>query len=179
MNDANMIEEDDDEIQIETTSSVSMSCTSSLTLKEKKGVFRKEWLSIDRYSSWLQEVNYDLIKARCKTCLRMFSVRCDGKSAVKKHMTSYIHKKSMKTFEQNSSLTQFITPECELDKITVAECVLVYHGVKRRHTYRSQVCAVDLIRNIFESSSLARSMSCGKTKARAIVCNVLGPYFRH
>ena len=68
----------------------------------------------------------------------MFSVRCDGKSAVEKHMTSYIHKKSMKTFEKNSSLTQFITPECELDTIAAAECVLVYHGVKHEYSYRLQ-----------------------------------------
>ena len=85
MNEVNMIEEDD-EVQIETTSSVSVSCTSSLAPKKKKGVFRKEWLSINRYSSWLQEVNYDLTKAICKACLRMFSVRCDGKLAVEKHM---------------------------------------------------------------------------------------------
>ena len=39
MNDVNMIEENDDEIQIETASSVSISCTSSLTPKKKKGVF--------------------------------------------------------------------------------------------------------------------------------------------
>ena len=88
MNNTNVIEKDDDEIQIETTQSVSISCKSSLMPKKKKGVFRKEWLSIDRYSSWLQEVNYDLTKARCKTCLKMFSVRCDGKSAVEKHMTN-------------------------------------------------------------------------------------------
>ena len=105
MNDLNMIEEDDDEVQIETTSSVSISRTSSLTPKKKKRVFRTEWLSINRYSSWLQEVNFALTKARCKACLKMFSPRCDGKLAVEKYKTSYIHKKSRKTFEKNSSPT--------------------------------------------------------------------------
>ena len=138
MNEVNMIEDDDDEVQIETTSSASISCTSSLTPKKKKGVFCKEWLSINRYSSWLQGVNYDLTKARCKACLKMFSVRCDGKLAVEKHMTGYIHKKAMKTFEKNSSLTQFITLECELDKVAAAECVQACHGVKHGHSYRLQ-----------------------------------------
>ncbi|CAM4829141.1 unnamed protein product [Rotaria magnacalcarata] len=73
-------------------------------------------------------------------------------------------------------LTQFITPERELDKISAAECVLVFHEVKHGHSYRSQDCTVDLIRTIFESLSLAKSISCGDTKARAIACNVLGPY---
>ena len=137
MNEVNMIDEDDDEVQIETPSSVLILCISSLTPKKKK-VCRKEWLSINRYSSWLQEVNYDLTKASCKTCLKMFSVRCDGKLAVEKHMTSYIHKKSTKMFEKNSSLTQFITLECELDKVAATECVLAYYGVKHEHSYRSQ-----------------------------------------
>ena len=68
----------------------------------------------------------------------MFSVRCDGKLAVEKYITSYIHKKSMKTFEKNSLLTQFITLECELDKVAAVECVLVYHGEKHAHSYRLQ-----------------------------------------
>ena len=44
----------------------------------------------------------------------------------------------MKTLEKNSSLTQFITLECELDKVTAAECVLAYHDVRHGHSYRSQ-----------------------------------------
>ncbi|CAF3956640.1 unnamed protein product [Rotaria sp. Silwood1] len=127
MNGVNMIDDDDDddEVQIKTTSSTSISSkSSSLTTKKKKGVF-----------------------PRCKACLKTFSVHCDGKSAVEKHMTSYVHKKSMKTFENNCSLTQFITPERELDKIAAAECVLVFHGVKHGHSYRSQECTADLIRN--------------------------------
>ncbi|CAF3758816.1 unnamed protein product [Rotaria sp. Silwood1] len=83
----------------------------------------------------------------------------------------------MKLFENNCSLVQFITPEHELDKIAAVECVLVFHGVKHGHSYKSQACTVDLIRNVFESSLLAKSISCGRTKARSITCNILGPYF--
>ncbi|CAM2723326.1 unnamed protein product [Rotaria socialis] len=172
-----MSEDDDDDVEIETTSPTPISSTSLPLTKRKKGVFRRDWLSIDRYSSWLQEVNHDLTKARCKTCLKTFSVHCDGKSAVEKHVTSYLHKKSMKAFENNCSLAQFVIPERELDKITAAECVFVFHGVKHGHSYRSQECTINLIRNAFESSSLAKSISCGRTKSRAIACNVLGPYF--
>lgn len=74
-------------------------------------------------------------------------------------------------------MVQFITPEHELDKISAAEGVFVFHGVKHGHSYRSQKCTTDLVRYVFESSSVAKSMSCGKTKARSIACNVLGPYF--
>jgi hypothetical protein len=175
-----MIEDEDDgEVVIEATTSTNTlkSTPSSRLTKKKKGVFRKDWLSIDEYSLWLQEVTHDSTKARCKACLKTFSVHADGKSAVEKHRIGNAHKKSMKSFQNNPALAQFITPENELDKISATECVLVFHGVKHGHSYRSQECNVDLIRTVFQSSSLAKAISCGKTKARAITCNVLGPYF--
>ncbi|CAF1687906.1 unnamed protein product, partial [Adineta ricciae] len=169
-----MTENNNAQEQMEVTSST----LSPRILKKKKGIFRKEWLSINEYSSWLQEVKHDSTKARCKSCLKTFSVHSDGKSAVKKHMISNGHKNSMKSFDENKfSLSQFITPENELDKISAAERVLVFHGVKHGHSYRSQQCTADLARSIFASSSVAKSMSCGKTKARSIACNILGPYF--
>jgi hypothetical protein len=177
MNDVNMSEDDSLEEYPEPASSTNISISSSRVPKKKKGIFRKEWLFIDEYSSWLQEVNHDSTKARCKACLRTFSVHSDGKSAVEKHMISNTHKKSMKSFEKNSLLHQFITPENELDKISATECALVFHGVKHGHSYRSQQCTIDLIRTVFESTPLAKSITCGKTKARSIACNILGPYF--
>ncbi len=80
-------------------------------------------------------------------------------------MISNAHKSSMKSFENKCLLAQFMTPENELDKISAAECVLVFHGVKHNHSYRSQQCTTDLARSIFASSSVAKSISSGKTKA--------------
>ena len=86
---------------------------------------------------WLQEITYDFTKARCKVCAKVFSVHADGKSAAEKHMIGQAHKKSMKAFENNRSLslTNFLTPECELDKITAVACLLVFHGIKHGHSY--------------------------------------------
>ncbi|CAF1285731.1 unnamed protein product, partial [Rotaria sp. Silwood1] len=54
----------------------------------------------------------------------------------------------------------------------------VYHGVKHGHSYTSQQCTINLVKTLFESSStVAKSLSCAKTKSRAIACNVLAPYF--
>ncbi|CAF5111813.1 unnamed protein product, partial [Rotaria sp. Silwood1] len=84
----------------------------------------------------------------------------------------------MKVFQENSSLTVFLVPQHESDTISAAEGVFIYHGVKHGHSYNSQKCTISLVRNLFESSSsVAKLMSCGKTKARSITCNVLGPYF--
>ncbi|CAF1338633.1 unnamed protein product, partial [Rotaria sp. Silwood1] len=153
MDDVNMSDDDIEEEPIEVASSTKALTTTS------------------------SEIKHEPTKARCKACLKTFSVHSDGKSAVEKHMISNSHKKSMKLFENNCSLVQFITPEHELDKIAAVECVLVFHGVKHGHSYKSQACTVDLIRNVFESSLLAKSISCGRAKARSITCNILGSYF--
>lgn len=179
MNDVNMVDIDVEEEQVQMISSTNtLTPASSRKVRSKKGVFRTEWLSINEYSSWLQEIKHDPTKARCKACLKTFSVHCDGKSAVEKHMHSITHEKAINSIKKISSLTLFTTPENELDKIAAAECALVFHGVKHGHSYISQKCTTDLVKTLFESSSsLAKSMSCGKTKARSIACNVLGPYF--
>ena len=182
MSDIDTIEyEDDQEVLVEATTSNEYTQTNTIIIisinKGKKGVFRKDWLSNDEYSFWLQEVTHDSTKARCKACLKTFSVYADGKTALEKHRNSNAHKKSMISFQNNPALASFITPESELDKISATECVLAFHGVKHGHSYRSQGCNVDLIRTLFQSSNLVKAISCGKTKARAIACNVLGPYF--
>ena len=54
-----------------------------------------------------------------------------------KNMKINAHKKSMKSCKNNSLLHRFVTPEHELDKISSADCALVFHGVKHGHSYRS------------------------------------------
>ena len=130
------------------------------------------------YSSWLQEVKHDSTQARCKVCLRTFSVHHDGKTALKKHMNSDSHKSCIKSFENNTSISPYVPSVSELQKISAVEGAFVYHGVKHGHSYVSQQCTINLVKTLFESSStVAKSLSCARTKSRAIACNVLAPYF--
>jgi hypothetical protein len=83
MYDVDMIDDDlEEHVEL---GSITKSISSPQVIKKKKGIFRKDWLLIDGYSLWLQEVNHDSSKARCKACLKTLSVYCDGKSAVEKH----------------------------------------------------------------------------------------------
>ncbi|CAF3555850.1 unnamed protein product [Rotaria sp. Silwood1] len=146
--------------------------------KKKKGIFKKDWLNIKEYSPWLQEIKNDPTKARCKTCLRTFSVHYDGKTALKKHMNSDLHKSCIKSFTNTSSIVLPAPCVSEIQKISSIEGTFVYHGVKHGHSYTSQQCTINLVKTLFESSStVAKSLSCAKTKSRAIACNVLAPYF--
>ncbi|CAF1165356.1 unnamed protein product, partial [Didymodactylos carnosus] len=131
-----------------------------ITHRKIKGVFRKEWLSLKKYLSWLKEMKSDSTKSECKACSKQFSVKHGGKADIDKHMRN-IHQLSMKTFDKNPLITSTAVPSTELDNISAAE-----------------ECTINIPKTIFESSSsVAKSITCGNTKSRAIACNVLGPFF--
>ena len=60
----------------------------------------------------------------------------------------------------------------EEDKIAAAELCSVYHGVKHGHSYLSTDCGNKVSAKIFNDSSIATKMSCGRTKSEALVQNV-------
>lgn len=59
--------------------------------------------------------------------------------------------------------------------ISAAELAHVYHSIMHHHSYLSMDCATNLNRIIFSDSKIAAKMTCGRTKASSIVCNVLSP----
>jgi hypothetical protein len=59
---------------------------------------------IKEFSSCIQEVKGDCKQARCKACLRTFSIH-EEKPALRKHMNSEVHKTHMKSFGNNALIT--------------------------------------------------------------------------
>ncbi|CAF4456851.1 unnamed protein product [Rotaria sp. Silwood2] len=160
---------------IQPTRSIRSTTVSNSKKREKKGVFKKDWTLDKEFSSWLQAVKNDCKQARCKACLRTFSIR-EGKSALRKHMNSEIHKTHMKTFGNNILITH--TSFGEVQTVSAMEGTFVYHGVKHGHSYISQQCTTNLIKDLFAScSNTAKNLACARTKSRAVACNVLAPYF--
>ncbi|CAF3940590.1 unnamed protein product [Rotaria sp. Silwood1] len=99
MDDVHMAEDNSEEEHVHVApSTTTLTPTSSRRVRIKKRIFRTKWLLINEYSSWLQEIKHDSTKARCKACLKTFSVDCDGISAVEKHLNSNTHKKYMDLF---------------------------------------------------------------------------------
>ena len=176
----------DDESMVENESTLSTPLLDRLVVKttitsqskrKKARVFHKEWLSDPSFVKWLDFVKHNPSLARCKACLKTFSVQNSGKFDVIKHMKRSTHLEAMKEFGKTQFITTTMIPTVELDKISVAEGSFVYHGVKHGHSYRSQECTIDLARTVFETSAVAKSMASARTKSRAIACNVLAPYF--
>ncbi|CAF5108429.1 unnamed protein product [Rotaria magnacalcarata] len=63
----------------------------------------------------------------------------------------------------------------ELNKLCAVEGAMVFHTVKHSHSYISHACTIKIIKKYFPDSSRAKNITCDKTKAREIACNVLAP----
>ena len=73
-------------------------------------------------------------------------------------------------------MLDFLPASTSLTKLTAAELSLVYHGVQHGYSYVSQSCTIDLLKRIFDESSIGQNLSCGRTKARELAVNVLGKW---
>ncbi|CAF3371750.1 unnamed protein product [Rotaria sp. Silwood2] len=91
-------------------------------------------------------------------------------------MNSEVHKTHMKTFGNNILITH--TSFGEAQKVSAIEGTFVYHGVKHAHSYISQQCTINLIKDLFAPcSSTAKNLACARTKSRTNAYNVLAPYY--
>ena len=97
---------------IQRTTSIKSTTISNSKKREKTGVFKRDWTLAKEFSSWLQAVKYDCKQARCKACLRTFSIR-EGKPALRKRMNSEIHKTHMKTLGNNILITHILFGEVQ------------------------------------------------------------------
>lgn len=118
-------------------------------------------------------------RAYCTLCRREFGIGHGGEGDIKIHISSESHKNADRAAKQSGMLSKFMIPSKDMamqDEIIAAEISMVYHSVCHSHSYRSLDCTMKLLPVIFQDSAKATRMSCGRTKAEAIVTNVLAPY---
>ncbi|CAF1565569.1 unnamed protein product [Adineta steineri] len=156
--------------------------SSSKVNKRYSSKFKKEWLSCPKFSTFLRECKTDPKKALCITCNVKFSIQNSGIGDINYHIQTKKHKEHTKSAETNLSpridLTYNITTT-ELNRLSAVEGAMVFHTVKHSHSYISQACTINMIRKCLPDSSLAKNITCDKTKAREIACNVLAPSLTH
>jgi hypothetical protein len=94
------------------TISTSSSTTSSSTVAKKSSSnsnkrysskFKKDWLSIPLFSSFLRECKDDPTKALCIVCNGKFSIQNSGLGDIHRHAETNKHKQSTKATEANRS----------------------------------------------------------------------------
>jgi hypothetical protein len=140
-------------------------------------IFHSEWCKEGQFGGRLVQI--DRNKGKCITCNRELNVSYNGKRVLENHFNSENHKKmcqkTSKTKPMDNFITIGITPS-EEQKVSTAEICLTYHNVYHHHSYRSMDCNVNLNQLIFSDSKVCKAMKCGRTKAEAIVVNVLAPF---
>lgn len=144
--------------------------------KKRLCVFRDEWL---KEEEWLKPCIGNIHKASCKYCNKDFSIAHGGRSDVTQHSAGAEHKKNKVTVASSSNLKRFFanTTSPESDKLALAELTSVFHTVKHNLSYNSMDCGHKLLPKLYEDSKVATKVCCGRTKAEAIVKNVLCPMY--
>ncbi|KAL3976494.1 toll-like receptor 1 [Sarotherodon galilaeus] len=84
---------------------------------------------------------------------------------------------NMRGVKERRTLDQFVVHQAtaEADMVTAAEVTHIYHTVKHGLSYNSADCALKLTVRTLNDSSIAKKMSCGRTKAEAVVTDLLSP----
>lgn len=123
---------------------------------------------------FLEEVKGDDSKAYCKLCSTVFSISHGGRSDIFDHYKSNRHQQSTIAATSSGKLTTFFkkieasTPELE---IAAKEAAFAFHTAKHNFSFLSNDCTSNLIKLCFDSK-----FSLARTKATAIVKNVLAPF---
>lgn len=117
-------------------------------------------------------------EAFCSVCGLYFSLGHGGKSAVKDHIRTGAHATKLTVASTSKGISTFMikqdTPEDIL--IRSAELTTAYRVVKHHESFNSLDCTTKLNSVIYPDSNIASKQSTARTKATAIIKNVLAPH---
>ncbi|XP_006131601.1 uncharacterized protein LOC102463496 [Pelodiscus sinensis] len=128
--------------------------------------------------SWVVMDHNDKAKVRCKLCNASLIIAYDGVKALTQHANSTKHVKNVQAaaaFQRMSSLF-LIQDSAQSEQVTVAELTHIYHGVKHHISFLAQDCSVKVMKQVLQDSEIVKKMTAGRTKASAVVNNVLYPF---
>lgn len=139
-------------------------------------VYLDRWNEAQDYSNWIRKK--DEHTAWCKLCLTDVSIKYEGSTALKKHMKTKKHLKMHLSQKMSRSILNFAVPaENKVEtQVARAELSCVFHNVLHGLSYNSLDCQIKMSSSIYNDSTIANKISCGRTKSAAITRNVLGPY---
>ncbi|XP_064420253.1 E3 SUMO-protein ligase KIAA1586-like [Latimeria chalumnae] len=153
---------------------------SELTLKTKHRPqsYHKEWEADPLFSGWLQPVNGNTGKVRCRCCNIQFTAE---HTVLKNHAKSNKHQEKSKclapTQKSIMQCTQ-VKPNPEKLKletgIKTAELKLAGFLAEHNIAMRAADHLTDVLKDIFKDSNIAQNLSFGRTKATAISKNIIG-----
>lgn len=134
--------------------------------------FNKNWLDTNK---WLKRISDG--KAFCVLCKIEFSVANKGFRAVVDHESSAQHRKNETAASVSKAITTYFTkPNTQdADLVIASEITHIYHCIKHNQSYNSMDCILKLTKQTHSDSAIGKKISCGRTKAEAIVRGLLAP----
>ncbi|KAK3923983.1 Zinc finger protein 862, partial [Frankliniella fusca] len=122
--------------------------------------FQSSWINEERFKHWLQPVDNNPLKARCKHCNAVFNA---GKSELEKHMNTLKHSFGERTKEEILD-----------DKVKKAEIGVAVFMAEHNVALYTSDHVVDMLKARITDSDIVKKMKLDHTKCTAIVKNVLG-----
>lgn len=124
--------------------------------------FNTEWLT--QYK-WIQGVDGDDSKARCKLCGSIFSIANQGVRAILQHIKTSKHNEMESVATKCTAIDQVFGRSPEMDKLAAMEATYVYHVIKEGQSFESTKCTSKLFRTVL---NVHPNFTCAPTKAEAI-----------
>jgi len=149
------------------------------TTKRRKCNYNADW---QKKYNWVSEGyvgnKKSNSKARCKLCNVTFTVMYDGIKVLTQHAASKKHIEAETVATSSQRLTSFFASKdnSQSDAVALAELLHIYHGVKHHLSYLAQECGIKIIKQSFSDSQIAKNVTAGRTKASAVVQNILYPF---
>lgn len=113
---------------------------------------------------------------KCELCDQLISIASMGKYDLEKHLNTEKHCKNIRAAGCSSKIDNFVTAISRPKKeVQAAEATLVFHTVKHNQSFNSLDCTVPLQKCLYADSNV-KGVTCARTKAEAILRNVLAPY---
>lgn len=117
--------------------------------------------------------------AKCVICDQIISIANKGKADLEKHLNTEKHKMKIRSTASTSRIDIFMESNANLNlqrSVRATEATLVYHTVKHHESFNSLDCTAPLCKSIYPDSKIAKDVTCSRSKAEAILKNVLGPF---
>lgn len=117
-------------------------------------------------------------EALCSICNSHIAINHGGKSDIQQHIATNLHKSNMRTASTSKDISNFMIQKDSKEEILIAaaELTMAYKVVRHHQSFNSLDCTTKLNALMYADSKVATKQTTARTKATAIVKNILAPY---
>lgn len=114
-------------------------------------------------------------EAHCTVCQKTISIANKGKGDIEEHVSTMKHQRALKSVSSSTRIDTY-TQKLSDPLLRAGEATLAFHTVIHHQSFRSLDCTVQVNKLIYSDSELSKKLTCGRTKATALIKNVLSPF---